>query len=150
MAKRRTTKTATKSKGGGRGSPEAVAKRRAARSLNTMFGSAGAGPTRDGRTEKRRQRLLTELQEGERNGRPLKALEVLVNTNELLELGETLSSIRKRGAKPLKAELSDEDMEIVHRTQQEYGFRPEAWKMLGVDLGGPTGTPARRSRKKAA
>lgn len=149
MAKRRSTRTASKTKGKGRGSPEAVAKRRAARSLNTMFGSGGTGPTRDGRTEKRRQRLLTELQEGQRNGRPIKALEVLVNTNELLELGETLGSIRKRGAKPLKAELSEEDMEIVHRTQQEYGFRPEAWKMLGVDLGG-TSTLARRSRKKAA
>jgi hypothetical protein len=139
------SRTTTKSKGGGRGSPEAIAKRRAARQLNTIFGGEGrSSGALDGRTEKRRRRLLAELKEG-RNGRPLKAIEILTHTNELLELGETLTSIKKAGAKPLKGAPAEVDHDIVESTQREYNFRPEAWKMLGVDLGGES---ARRGRKK--
>ena len=156
MAKRRSTsKKAT-----GRGSAEAIAKRRAARQLNQLFNEGGsAGRTLDGRTEKRRRRLLDELKKG-RKGSPLKAIEILSHTQELLELGETLSSIKKSGAKALKVTLSDADMAIVHATQKEYGFRDEAWRMLGVSLkqpkpAGAAKAPraakraAKRSRKKA-
>ncbi len=133
MARARST---TKSKSSGRGSPEAIAKRRAARSLNTLFGENGRGaPALDGRTEKRRQRLLKELREG-RDGRPLKAIEVLTHTSELLSLGETLGSIRKSGAKPRRVDLGPEASQVIRRTQQEYRFAPEAWRMLGVDLRG--------------
>lgn len=146
MGKSRTTR---KSKGGGRGSPEAIAKRRAARTLNSLFGERrSVGARIDGRTEKRRRRLLAELRDG-RGGQPLKAIEVLTHTNELLAMGETLSSIRKAGAKPLEVELDDSDMEIVRQTQQEYQFRPEAWTMLGVEIA-EDGTPVRKSRKKAS
>lgn len=145
MARSRTT---SKSKGGGRGSPEAIAKRRAARQLNSLFGEGGrSGGALDGRTEKRRRRLLAELKDG-RNGRPLKAIEILTHTNELLELGETLSSIRKAGAKPLKTAPADIDRAVIEATQQEYNFRPEAWKMLGIEVGGEGG--GRRGRKKKA
>ena len=45
---------------GGRGSAEAIEKRRVARQLNTLFLGRDARGKVDGRTEKRRQRLLKE------------------------------------------------------------------------------------------
>lgn len=148
MARSRST---GKTKGGGRGSPEAIAKRRAARHLNSLFGEGGrSAGALDGRTEKRRRRLLAELKDG-RNGRALKAIEILTHTNELLELGETLSSIRKAGAKPRKMNISDNNQEdVVQATQAEYNFRPEAWKMLGVDISGTEAGAGKRGRKKRA
>lgn len=144
MARSRST---SKTKGGGRGSPEAIAKRRAARHLNSLFGEGGrAAGQLDGRTEKRRRRLLAELKDG-RNGRALKAIEILTHTNELLELGETLSSIRKAGAKPRKMDISETDHDVVQQTQNEYNFRPEAWKMLGIDIGGGEGKRGRKKRQ---
>ena len=48
-----------------RGSPEAIEKRRAARQFNDVLGGRGASAQKlDGRTEKRRQRLLKELEDG--------------------------------------------------------------------------------------
>ena len=136
MARSRKT---SKTKGGGRGSKEAIAKRRAARQLNQLFSDGGTrGRGLDGRTEKRRKRL--------------KAIEVLSHTHELLELGETITSIKKTGAKPVKADLNAEDMEIVEATQKEYGFREDAWKMLGVSLGGAKSAPKAKAavKKKTA
>jgi hypothetical protein len=152
VARRRSTSK----KGTGRGSAEAIAKRRAARQLNQLFTEGGgAGRALDGRTEKRRRRLLEELKKG-RKGTPLKAIEILSHTQELLELGETLSSIKRTGVKPLKVTLGDADMAIVHATQKEYGFRDEAWRMLGLSLKQPkaAGAPkaakrGKRPRKKA-
>lgn len=149
MARSRKT---SKTKGGGRGSKEAIAKRRAARQLNQLFSDGGTrGRGLDGRTEKRRKRLLEELKKGKK-GKPLKAIEVLSHTHELLELGETITSIKKTGAKPVKADLNAEDMEIVEATQKEYGFRDDAWKMLGVSLGGAKSAPRAKAavKKKTA
>ena len=59
-----------KAKAGGkaqnrRGSPEAIEKRRAARVFNDVLGGRASGAHKlDGRTEKRRQRLLKELEDG--------------------------------------------------------------------------------------
>src|ERR1700722_529189 len=80
-----------------RGSPEAIEKRKAARLFNDILGGRGAGVhKRDGRTEKRRQRLMRELESGKvRGSRELKPLDVLVRVHELMELGEPLRSIRK-------------------------------------------------------
>src|SRR6476620_5391427 len=79
-----------------RGSPEAIEKRRAARMFNDVLGGNAAGGRLDGRTEKRRQRLLQELESGlARGSRELKPLDVLSRVQELLELGEPLASIRK-------------------------------------------------------
>jgi hypothetical protein len=139
---------------GGRGSSEAIEKRRVARQLNALFGAAGGQNGKlDGRTEKRRRRLLNELKEG-RRGEPLKPIEIITHANELLELGETLSSIRKNGVRSIKNEsaFSVEQLEAVQRTQTAYAFRPEVWKLLGVDIArapdeGRAGrTPARRRR----
>jgi hypothetical protein len=126
---------------GGRGSSEAIEKRRVARQLNALFGPGGGQNGKiDGRTEKRRKRLLKELKEG-RRGEPLKPIEIVTHANELLELGETLSSIRKNGVCIREARgqngiasFSSEQLEAVQRTQSAYGFRPEVWKLLGVNI----------------
>lgn len=142
---------------GGRGSAEAIEKRRVARQLNTLFGTGGNGSGKlDGRTEKRRQRLLKELKEG-RGGKELKPIEIITHANELLDMGETLSSIRKNGVRAAKIELEDnpEKVETVMRAQGAYGFRPEVWKLLGIDLDEVSaendmsrGVPKRRARRQ--
>jgi hypothetical protein len=140
---------------GGRGSAEAIEKRRVARQLNTLFGGGNNQPGKlDGRTEKRRLRLLKELKDG-RAGQALKPIEIIAHANELLEMGETLSTIRKNGVKTPKLELdgSSERVETVLRAQEAYGFRPEVWKLLGIDLAELTAessaakTAGRRRRK---
>jgi hypothetical protein len=137
---------------GGRGSAEAIEKRRVARQLNALFGPEGENGKRDGRTEKRRLRLLKELKEG-RAGKALKPIEVITHANELLSLGETLSSIRKNGVRALKNDtnFSGAQLEAVRRAQSAYGFRPEAWKLLGVevDKGGDDGRNKRRRSQRA-
>jgi hypothetical protein len=132
---------------GGRGSPEAVAKRRAARQLNTLLGANQIRPGLDGRTEKRRQRLIKELKEG-RRGTALKPIDVVAHVNELMDLGESIASLKKLGVKPRKVEATSEILAIVDRTQEAYGFRAEAWRMLGLKVEGAPGGGGRR-RKKA-
>jgi hypothetical protein len=117
-----------------RGSPEAIEKRRAARLFNDILGGRGAGARkRDGRTEKRRQRLMRELEQGRvRGARELKPLDVLQRVNELLLLGEPLSSIRKV-AKVKKPTVPAESMvDIVSRLHRAYGFRAECYRFVGV------------------
>jgi hypothetical protein len=136
---------------GGRGSAEAIEKRRVARQLNTLFGAGGSQNGKiDGRTEKRRQRLLKELKEG-RGGQALKPIEIVCHANELLSLGETLSSIRKNGVKisRLDAVDSNEKAATVLRAQEAYGFRPEVWRLLGIDLAELESARAPRGRRKA-
>jgi len=139
---------------GGRGSAEAIEKRRVARQLNTLFGGNGnqAGKL-DGRTEKRRQRLLKELKEGKR-GQPLKPIEIITHASELLDMGETIASIRKNGLKANKVELDgqEEKAEAVRRAQEAYQFHPEVWKLLGIDLeeiGAREEAPGARKKKRA-
>jgi hypothetical protein len=132
MARQRTSKT-TKTTGG-RGSKEAIEKRRAARQLNALLTSGGPpGSKLDGRTEKRRKRLINELKQG-RRGAPLKPIDFLTHVNELLELGETAASLKQAGVKPRRAEESEAIAEAAHHVQAAYGFRAEAWKFLGVSV----------------
>ncbi|HEY8041208.1 MAG TPA: hypothetical protein VIF15_15485 [Polyangiaceae bacterium] len=117
-----------------RGSPEAIEKRRVARLFNDILGGRGVGAhKRDGRTEKRRQRLMRELESGKlRGAHELKPLDVLQRVNELMELGEPLSSIRKI-AKVRKSTVPPESMvEVVTRLHKAYGFRPECYRFVGV------------------
>lgn len=142
-----------------RGSPEAIAKRRAARSLNTLFAKSATVGAMDGRTLKRKRRLLKELQEG-RGGQPIKAHEVLSHVTELLTLGETVGSIRKLKPKvPAAIPVNEETLPVIRETQESYNFDPRAWKFLGVDIERALGiTPsepeeepsATRTRKKRA
>lgn len=116
-----------------RGSPEAIEKRRAARMFNDVLGGTASSGRLDGRTEKRRQRLLQELESGlARGSRELKPLDVLSRVQELLELGEPLSSIRKV-AKVRKLGVAPELVtDVVTRLHKAYGFRPEAYRFVGI------------------
>ncbi len=118
--------------GNRRGSPEAIEKRRVARAFNDMLGSAGA-PKLDGRTEKRRQRLLRELEQNHAHGqRELKPLDVLQRVHELLELGEPVASIRKVWKLPKSVGASEATVELVHRLHNAYGFRRETYRFVGI------------------
>ncbi|MCB9597463.1 MAG: hypothetical protein H6719_32375 [Sandaracinaceae bacterium] len=138
-----------------RGSPEAIAKRRVARALNRLFEETGATESLDGRTLKRKQRLMRELKEGKR-GKPLKALEVLAHANELLTLGETLTTLRKLKPKlPPTPPVTEESAAVYVETQKNYGFDPKSWRVLGIDIekliaggGAPAAKPARKAPRK--
>jgi hypothetical protein len=116
-----------------RGSPEAIEKRRAARIFNDVLGGHAVAGKLDGRTEKRRQRLMKELEAGmARGARELKPLDILQRVQELMDLGEPLSSIRKV-AKVRKSGVAPENMvEVVGRLQKAYAFRPEVYRFVGI------------------
>ena len=120
----------------GRGSPEAIEKRKVARQLNTLFSDKAKQPGKlDGRTAKRRLRLLKELKEG-RKGEPLKAIDFLSHAHELVGMGESYQTLKKNGAKLPKGGFdgTEESRELIKRAQAAYGFEADAWKLLGVDL----------------
>ena len=116
-----------------RGSPEAIEKRRVARVFNDILGGHGSSSQLDGRTEKRRQRLLRELEAGKARGsRELKPLDVLQRVQELMDLGEPLSSIRKI-AKVRKSTVAPEAIVgVVERLHRAYSFRPEVYRFVGI------------------
>ncbi len=118
-----------------RGSPEAVEKRRLARKLNKLL-TEGSDPSAlsDGRTERRRQRLLKELEEGTRAEPPtLKPIEVLQHAHDLLTLGEPIASIRKVVRLPARPTIDpDEARSLLAKLQSAYEFRPEAYEFLGL------------------
>lgn len=116
----------------GRGSPEAIEKRRAARALNAAFRDAERATVCDGRTERRRQRLLRELRDG-RNGRPLSPIDVLTHAAELLALGETLESIERFGVRPRTAPSSPAVLDAARRVRDAYAMPPEVFALVGLD-----------------
>ncbi len=117
-----------------RGSPEAIEKRRAARLFNDVLGGRGSSsPQLDGRTEKRRQRLLQELESGATRGaRELKPLDVLQHVQELLEMGEPLSSLRKVAKVRRNAVPAASVVDVVERLHKAYNFRAEAYRFVGI------------------
>jgi hypothetical protein len=117
-----------------RASPEAVEKRRAARAFNkALLGEARSGA--DGRTERRRKRLLDELSKGKARGgkRELKPIDVLSRVDELLSLGEPLASIRKACPKAKPVEATEEVIDGVRRIHEAYAFPAEAYAFVGLD-----------------
>ena len=118
-----------------RGSPEAVAKRRAARKFNDVALSSGSAHSRlDGRTEKRRQRLLKEVGDGEVRGIALKPVDLLLRLAELLTLGETLASLRKVTKARKVPTLSGESVErALGDLHAAYRFEPELYRFIGFD-----------------
>lgn len=117
-----------------RASPEVVEKRRAARAFNEAL--LGGGPAIvDGRTERRRRRLLEELAQGTARGgkRELKPIEVLSRVQELLDLGEPLAAIRKACPKPRPVEATPEIVEGIRRIHEAYTFPPAAYSFVGLD-----------------
>jgi hypothetical protein len=152
MARARSAKTPNR-----RGSVEAIEKRRAGRLFNDVLGGRRVTGKLDGRTEKRRQRLLAELETGLTRGkRELKPLDVLQRVQELLELGESVAAIR-RVAKARKAPAAPETLvEIVSQLHKAYNFRTEVYRFVGIDddvlaqagvVGAP---PVRRGRARSA
>jgi hypothetical protein len=116
-----------------RGSPEAIEKRRAARFFNDVLGGRRGDSKLDGRTEKRRQRLLRELENGvARGSRELKPLDVLQRVQELMDLGETVGAIRKIAKVRKSTALPDSIVEVVGRLHDAYHFRPEAYRFVGI------------------
>jgi len=144
MAKARKKKTS-----GGRGSAEAIEKRRAARAFNALLTSDAKKDRLDGRTEKRRQRLIKELKEGKRGNKELKPVDFLQHVEDLLSIGESVSSLKKQGVKVRKLESTPEVMDSVERMQAAYDFRPETWKMFGITVTDEGGAkPAKRATRK--
>jgi hypothetical protein len=118
-----------------RASPEAIEKRRAGRFFNDVLGGRRTGDgRRDGRTEKRRQRLLRELEKGVARGtRELKPLDVLQRVQELMDLGEPIASIRKVAKVRKTATAPAESViEVVGRLHEAYHFRPETYRFVGI------------------
>lgn len=106
-------------------------KRRAARALNAVVDALGGGVELDGRTERRKRRLVKELVSG-RRGAPLKAIDFVAHVSELLGLGESPASLRRKGVRPRKLPADPKFLAVVERTQAAYAFDLRAWKMLGV------------------
>jgi len=117
-----------------RGSPEAIAKRRAARAFNDLLDASSGSGRLDGRTDKRRRRLLAELEKGTTrgSGKPLKPIDVLSHVSELLELGESLSNIRKICRPRPTPQVDARLLETLARLQRAYTFPPEAYVFLGI------------------
>jgi hypothetical protein len=132
----------------GRGSKQAVEKRRAARALNAVVDALGGGVELDGRTERRKRRLVKELVSG-RRGAPLKAIDFVAHASELMALGESPASLRRLGVKSRKMPLDPALLTAVERTQAAYGFDVRAWKMLGVKAPGPAVDRGRKARAAA-
>lgn len=148
---------AASARGNKRGSPEVVEKRKVARLFNSTLTGGGESPELDGRTEKRRQRLLKELREGTKRGaRALKPLEVMTRVHELLELGETPAAVRKvcKVARPI--ETTDALTTLVKRLHVAYAFRPETYRFVGIEesvlvaAGVVSKSPARPRRKRVS
>lgn len=147
-----------------RGSPDAIEKRRAARRFNELL--QGGGRAGDGRTERRRKRLLEELTEGvaRRGKRALKPIDVLSRVEELLGLGEPLASIRKACPPPPPVEVTAEIVEGLRHIHRAYGFSVDAYRFVGLDAhalrkagvlrgssrGDPRGAPSEAARRGAA
>lgn len=144
-----------------RGSPEAVQKRRAARAFNDLFDDGRRAARLDGRTDKRRRRLLGELEAGKKrgSGKELKPLDVLSHVSELLRLGEPLARIRKVCRPRLPPAGGAPLVDVVARLHKAYGFAPEAYRFVGVSddvlraagvLGSAEGGSRRRSTSRSA
>lgn len=115
-----------------RSSPEAVEKRRAARAFNEVV--LGPAPRAgDGRTERRRRRLLKELASGTTSsGHELKPIEVLLRAQALLDLGETVASIEQAVSSPAPVKPSPALTDTVRRLHEAYGFHPDIYRFAGV------------------
>lgn len=141
-----------------RGSPEAIEKRRIARMFNDVLGGHGSAAAKlDGRTEKRRQRLLRELEENKHGNKDLKPLDVLTRVQELLELGEPLANIKKARKLPKPQAATAATVELIQRLHKAYAFRPECYRFVGIgdEVLGDAGvirseSPRRGKRKSAA
>jgi hypothetical protein len=119
----------------GRASPVAVEKRRAARHFNDVLLGGAASPRLDGRTAKRRLRLLEELKQGasRSNKRELKPIDVLLRAQALLDLGEPIASIKKARGPSRQVPMTDAVVDGVRALHAAYGFSLSAYQFVGID-----------------
>lgn len=118
----------------GRASREAVEKRRAARLFNEALLGRGSRPGAiDGRTERKRQRLLRELAAAAAGERDMKPVDVLGHVQALLDLGEPLASLRKAYPPRRPVDATDAVVEGARRIHQAYGFSADAYRFVGLD-----------------
>ncbi len=111
----------------------------------------------DKRTARRLDRYRKELKSGKTSkGKNLSPLDVAMMVNELLEYGETVTSIKKF-AKPRKAEFDHETLVgILNEMHPVYGYRADAYRFAGVSneallaAGIIEKLPAKRGPKPAA
>jgi hypothetical protein len=117
-----------------RGSPEAIEKRRLARKLNKLLTHGSDQNTQHGRTERRRKRLLKELEEGTRTDPPrLKPIDVLQHAHDLLCMGEPLATLRKVIRIAERPPIDgNEARDLLARLQQAYEFRTEVYEFIGL------------------
>jgi hypothetical protein len=111
-----------------------VEKRRAARHFNEVV-LGPSSPKLDGRTEKKRQRLLEELASGQlrSSGRSLKPIDVLLRVHGLLELGETIATLRRACRLPKPLPPTEALLRSVRRLHEAYAFPLEAYAFVGID-----------------
>ncbi|MBK8251788.1 MAG: hypothetical protein IPK82_03865 [Polyangiaceae bacterium] len=116
-----------------RGSADAIAKRRAARAFNEMV----LGPTSregDGRTERKRRRMLKELADGATgSGQELKPMDVLLRVQWLLNMGETVESLKKVRPQSITVKVTDALINGVKQLNDAYDFAPEVYRFVGID-----------------
>ncbi len=118
----------------GRGSPEAIAKRKVARRLNTIMSPRDTNYP-DGRTENRRLATIEKLKAT--NGHSPKPIEALIMVDSLLKMGMKPGAIRKagvravvKGTKQMYATL-DEQVEMLKEVHAAYNFDPNAYRFVG-------------------
>ncbi len=109
-----------------------MAKRRAARAFNeAVRGQGSRGP--DGRTERKRRRMLQELADGRTSaGQELKPIDVLLHARALLDLGETLATLLSARPAPEVLPVTDELVERVRALHEAYALPPEVYRFVGV------------------
>lgn len=118
-----------------RAAPDVVDKRRAARRFNALLDGGARPGGLDGRTEKRRQRMLAELRDGvvRSTRRPLKPIDVLLRVQGLLDLGESPSSVRRACRPPRAVPPSAELIAGLVSLHQAYGFDAVVYAFVGLD-----------------
>ena len=126
-----------------RAAGDAVQKRRSARSLNALLLDGGRPPSRDkldGRVERRRGRLLRELEAGARESgkagvSELKPVEVLSHADELLALGTPWAAVKKAaGTKYRARQDGPKVVEAARAVQGAYAFDARVWELIGITL----------------
>ncbi|MBL8602291.1 MAG: hypothetical protein JNK72_10255 [Myxococcales bacterium] len=129
-----------------RGSPEAIARRVVARRLNDLL-THGEGPAavEDGRTARRRRRLLDALARGTERPDGMKPIEILQAVDTLLGLGETVASLKKVVTLHARPALRPETAAaLVAALASAYQFRLEAYAFVGLPP--PAAAPRRPHR----
>lgn len=107
-------------------------KRRAARAFNETVLGPSLRPG-DGRTERRRRRLIRELSSGTSSrGHELKPIEVLLRVQALLEMGETAASLKEIVLPPPPMKSSPSLVDSLRRLHEAYRFSPDVYQFAGI------------------